>query len=87
MTIANHEAWHPGVLVAGAAHPACGELSIRHMALFMDDAARGLHPEIQIDQLVTLSAMHDAALETDLIIRELTQYPPTADRPGQGGEQ
>ncbi len=72
MTIATHEAWHPGVLVAGAA-PGCGEWSIRFMALFMDDAARGLHPELRLDQLVTISAMHDAALETDLIIRELTQ--------------
>ncbi len=63
----------PGVLVAGAIHPGCAEWSIRFMALYMDDAARGLHPEISLDQLVTISAMHDAALETDLIIRELTQ--------------
>ena len=73
MTIATHEAWRPGVLVAGTIHPTCGEWSIRFMALFMDDAARGLHPEIALDQLVTIAAMHDAALETDLIIRELTQ--------------
>ncbi|APC45969.1 hypothetical protein QHH_57 [Halomonas phage QHHSV-1] len=73
MTIATHEAWHPGVLVAGAVHPLCGEWSIRFMAYFMDDVGRGLHPEIQLDQLATVSAMHDAALETDLIIRELTQ--------------
>ncbi len=73
MTTTTFEAWRPGVLVAGAIHPDCEEWSIRFMAYFMDDAARGLHPRASLDQLVTVAALHEAALETDLIIRELTQ--------------
>ncbi len=68
-----YQAWRPGVLVAGAIHPDCSEWSIPFMSLFIDDVAKGLHPHMPTDQLVSVAAMRQAALEAERIIRELTQ--------------
>ncbi len=72
MTVANFDAWRPGVLVAGAAHPECGEWDRRFMAHFLEDAAGGLHPDVPMGQLMSTAAMHHASLKTELIIREMT---------------
>ncbi len=71
MTTTAFEAWRPGVLVAGAA-PGTAEWRLDFMERFIDDAAVGLHPDVTLEQLASVAAMHNAAAETDLILREMT---------------
>ncbi len=72
MTVMTFDAWRPGVLVAGAAHPECAQWDRRFMSRFLEDAAKGLHPDVPMGQLMSTAAMHHAALEAELIIREMT---------------
>ncbi len=72
MTVTTFEAWRPGVLVAGAAHPEAAEWRLDFMERFIDDAASGLYPDVTLEQLASVAAMHNAAAETDAILREMT---------------
>lgn len=65
----SHQAWHPGVLAAGALHPECRAWPLPMIEHVIEEAARGGHPDMEAGQLRSLIVMRSVAKEADEIIK------------------